>query len=83
MPRAANGGFISTYRSSPATMKGSDRRRTRCGASSARRATARSRITSRSRPTPGTSCLAGLKIDLLDSIAREYDWVLGTLGDHA
>jgi hypothetical protein len=24
----------------------------------------------------------GLKIDLLDSIAREYEWVLGVLNDH-
>lgn len=24
-----------------------------------------------------------LKVDLLDSIAREYEWVLGALGDHA
>ena len=43
-----------------------------------RRRDALSRSISRSRPTPGTCCPRALKIDLVESIAREYDWVLET-----
>ena len=78
--RRPSGASTSTCRSSPASTRRSARRRTTSARSStlALQTTIHAR-TSRSRPTPGTSCPPGLKMDLGESIAREYEWVLQTI----
>ena len=74
--RGPNGAFIFTCRSSPPSTTASARRRTTCARCSASRA--RTRFTRHFEIETYTWDVlpAGLKIDLLDSIGREYEWVL-------
>ena len=52
--------------------------RLRCRRPATTRSRRRRRRTSRSKRIRGTCCPADLKLDLLESIAREYEWVLQT-----